>query len=307
MPALVGAVTAKSKGMKAQELANSLWAAAQLADRCPEVLEMTPALVAQIPGKAGDMNAQDLSNIVLAAAKLQDVAPVVLEALPAIATEITGKASSMKPQELSNSLWAAAKLQDAVPEVLQVVPAVAARIPSQTGSMIPQALSNCLFAAMRLEDAVPEVLEAVPALVKEVPAQIDGMAPQNLANSLEALVVLEERLSIVELPGIATAGAARLKRILPEMSGKDLVFNVPMVLWACGRMEACVSQLLAAVAERFPSKSSIKSLPARSLCALGWTYRNLDEEGAYSDFSDRLEAEIAQRGLREEEVLPIRG
>ena len=219
--------------------------------------------------------------------------------------EIPGKVDDMNPQELSNALWAAAQLQDSAPEVLQVVPAVVAEIPTKAAEMNPQDVSNCLFAAMRLEDAVPEVVEVVPALVK-VPGKIGAMTPQGLANSLEALLVLEESQPIPELPRIAASSAKKLKGILPDIRGKSLVFDVPMVLWACAKMGACDSQLLAAVAERFPSMS-IKSLPPRSLCALAWTYRNLDEKGVYSDLLDRLESEISKRGLREEEVLATRG
>ena len=114
---------------------------------------------------------------------------------------------------------------------------------------------------MRLAHAVPEVLEAVPALVKELPGKIGSMTPQGLANSLEALVVLEECLPIVELPGIATATAAQLKQILPQVKGKDLAFNVPMIVWACGKAAALDAQLVTAVAERFASDKSISSLP----------------------------------------------
>ena len=132
------------------------------------------------------------------------------------------------------------------------------------------------------------------------------MDSQALANSLEALVVLEERLSILELPVIATAGAARLVQILPEVKGKELVFNVPIMLWACAKSGRCGAELFAAVAGRFASRKCISSLPPRSLCALAWTYRHHDEEGVYSDLLDRLESEISKRGLREEEVLATR-
>lgn len=117
---------------------------------------------------------------------------------------------------------------------------------------------------------MPEVLDA---LVRKVPGHIGCMKPRHLANSLQALVVLEEQLSMAELPGIA-AVAVPLKRSLPDIRGKDLFFDVPMALWVCAKLEAC---------------------------AIHW--RSRCKEGASSDFLDRLESEIAQRGLREEKVL----
>ena len=209
----------------------------------------------------------------------------------------------MIPQELSNSLWAAAKLQDEVPKVLQVVPAVAGQIPGKASQMIPQHLSSCLFAAMRLADAVPEVLEAVPSLVKEVPGRIEVMNPQELANSLEALVVLEERLPALNLGRIPADAAVQLKRVLPEVKGKDFAFTVPVVVWACAKAERHDAELLAAVVERFVSGKSIESLPDWGVCALTWAYRRLDEKGEFSDWLGRLESEISDRGLDKEEVL----
>ena len=249
------------------------------------------------------MNPQGLSNILWAAANLRDKDADLLKVVAVVVQQITQKPGAMNPQDLANNLWAAGQLQHAAPKVLQVVPAIVGQVPGRAAQMIPQALSNCLFAAMRLADAVPKVLHAVLALVKEVPGKIGAMKSQQLANSLEALVVLEEHLPIVELPGIATAAAARLKPILQEVKGKDLVFNVPMVLWACAKTETYDAELLAAVAKRFASNRMIDSLPRLNLCALTWAYRNLDEEGVYSDFIGRLESEISKRGLREEEVL----
>ena len=302
---VVQQVMRKPGDMNPQDLANNLWAAARLQDVAPEVLSIASALVAQIPGKAGDMIPQHLSNSLWATAKLQDAAPEVIGSVPALVAQIPGKAGGMNPQELSNVLWAAAQLQDTAPEVLQVVPTVAAEIPAKVDNVKPQHLSNCLFSAMLLADAVPEVLEAVPALVKEVPGKVDAMKPQELANGLEAVVVLAERLPIVGLPRIAAAAAMRLKRILPEVKGKDFAFSVPVIVWACGKAEVLdmETELLTEVAKRFASRKSITTLTPWSLCALACAYRNLDDGGAFANLLDRLESEISKRGLREEEVL----
>ena len=305
---LVKEIPNKVTDMIPQALSNILWAAANLHDKDADVLKVVGVVVQQMTQKPDAMNPQNLASNLWAAAKLQDVAPEVLQGVKAVVDEIPGKVDAMNPQELSNALWAAAQLQDEVPEVLQVVPAVAEQIPSQAGQMIPQALSNCLFAAMRLADAVPKVIEVALALVKEVPGKVDAMTPQQLANSLEALVVLEERLPIVGLPRLATAAAMRLKRILPEVKGKDFAFAVPVILWACGKAEVLdlETELLTEVAERFASSNSITTLPPWNLCALACAYRNLDDGGAFANLLDRLESEISKKGLREEEVLAQR-
>ena len=98
---------------------------------------------------------------------------------------------------------------------------------------------------------------------------------------------------ILELPCIAASSAVKLKGIIRDIRGKSLVFNVPMVRWACGKLEVCDPQLLAAAAEQFPSKS-VKSLPLRCLSALAWLYRIRDYG---SDFLNRLKSEMSKRGL----------
>ena len=305
VPALAKA--ASSVKMNARGLSNSLWAAAQLLDASPQVSEVVPALLAEVRAKAGAMMPGHLSNVLVATVKLQESTPRALEMVPTIAVQIASKADRMNPQDLAKSLWAAARLQHAAPEVLQVVPAVVAQIPNRVDEMIPRALSKCLFAAMRLADAVPQVLEAVPCLVKEVPGKVGAMNARDLASCLEALVCLEERLSILELPHIAASAATRLKRLLGQLRGKDLLLNIPMVTWACAKADACDDGLLKAVAVRFASRKWMTfHLPPWNLCALAWAYRYWDVDDEFRKVRNRLEVEISARGLREEEVLATR-
>ena len=61
------------------------------------------------------------------------------------------------------------------------------------------------------------------------------------------------------------------------------------------------------MAKPFASTKSMSSLRDWGVCALAWTYRRLDDQRDAGDFLDRLESEISNRGLREEEVLATRG
>ena len=60
---------------------------------------------------------QHLSNCLFAAAQLKDETPKVLEILPAIVGETSLKINGMVPQALSNSVDALVLLRDSVPEV----------------------------------------------------------------------------------------------------------------------------------------------------------------------------------------------
>ena len=252
-----------------QGLSNILWAFASFFKAMPAVLDLVPAVAEQIPGKAGDMIPQALSNSLWAAAKLKNASTKVLKIVPALVQQIPLKAGGMKPQEVSNSLWAAVQLKDACPEeVLKIVPVLLEQIPLKASNMRSQHLSNSLWAAAQLADASPAVRRAVLALVQTVQEKISGMNGQQLSNIVEALVFLEESFPIPELPAIVKAAAARLNCILPSASGKGLMFDVPMVVWACCRTNVDDAKFFSAVAERFSSQRALSSVPDWGVCAL---------------------------------------
>ena len=268
VPGLVEQIPGKVGDMIPQALSNLFWAAAQLQDDAPKVLNIVPVLVAQMVLDASKMDPQGLSNSLWAAGKLHGVAPEVVKAVPALAAQACLKAGGMKPQELSNSLWAAANLQDAAPEVVKIVPALAAQIPLKTGGMNPQDLSNSLWALKDFADASPAVAKAVQALVEKVPSKITSMNGQELSNTAEALVFLAESFPVDKQQDIIAAAAAQFKRFLPRLKGKELMLDVPMVVWACRRSNVKDQQLFIAVANRFSSHDMVASLPPWGLCAL---------------------------------------
>ena len=312
LDALVKSMPSMVRGMDAQGLSNCLWGFAKLKVVAPEVLKAVPEIAAQITNKAKDMKPQELSNSLWASAQLKDVAPEVLKAVPEIAAQITNKAKDMKPQELSNSLWASAQLKDVAPEVLKAVPDIAAHIPDKAQEMVPQALSNCLSAVVQLDDEVPEVLEIVPSIVGEIPAQVSSMIPQQLSNSLEALVLLRD--SVPEVASFLTAGgkmdeivrsaAGRLNKLLPQVTGKDLSFTAPVVVWACAKSGVFHHELLASVAKRVSSRKRMSALPDFGVGALLWSYQVLDVQDEFADFRKFLkeESKSSKRRLSEADV-----
>ena len=134
--------------------------------------------------------------------------------------------------------------------------------------MIPQQLSNILWALKDFADASPAVEKAVLALAEEIPSKISGMNGQDIANIVEALVYLGESFPIDQQQDIIAASAAQFKRFLPRLKGKELMLDVPMVVWACRRSNVKDQQLFIAVANRFSSHDMVASLPPWGLCAL---------------------------------------
>ena len=120
--------------------------------------------------------------------------------------------------------------------------------------MIPQHLPNSLWALKDFPES-SAVVKGVLALVEEIPSKIGGMDGQALS------VFLGESFPIDKRQDMFAASAARLNPVLPTLKGKDLMFTVPMVLWACGRANAYDAKLFAAVPQRFSSAGAVTSMP----------------------------------------------
>ena len=290
-----------------QAVANVLYSLGKLSDDLEVPEGLLTALVKSLGEKASGMKPQELSNCLLACVPLKRVAPQVLTVLPELAAQISNKAKDMVPQALSNSLWASAQLkEDASHEdVAQLVTALVRQINITVKDMIPQALSNSLWAAARLKDDAPEVLQMVPALLLEIPGKQADFKSQEICNCLEALVLLRDSVREVEdflKNDFMGFTASRFSTLLPTLKGKSLQFGIPVVVWACARVNFYHEKLLVSVVDRLKSARALKPLPDWGLCALQWSYDVLDPDGRFANFNDALESERLYRGLSDSDV-----
>ena len=313
LPELAAQIPIKAKGMDPQHLHNSLWAFAQLKEDASheDVAKIVPALLRQILEKAEGMEPQGLSNTLWAAAQLKDIAPDVKEIVPAIVAQIQVKANGMNPQELSNTLWAAAQLKDLASDVKEVAPAMVAQIQDKASAMQPQELSSSLWAANRLKNDAPEVLQMVPALIEEIPGKQASFNLQSICNCLEALVLLQDLVPAVGDFLAAAPGSkndfvgfttSHFSGLLPSLKGKDLAFDIPVVVWACARVNFYDKKLLVSAAQRLQSGRALKPLPDWGICALLSSYDVLDPDGRFAEFKNTLESERVRRGLSDSDV-----
>ena len=324
--ALVKSICRNASGMNPQDLSNNWLSCVQLKSVAPEVLDAVPAIAGEILTKAKDMKPQELSNSLWALAKLKDDASHedVQKLVAALVRQIPDKANSMIPQHLSNTLWAAAQLKDIAPDVKEIVPAIVAQIQDKAKDMIPQQLSNSLWAATRLKDDAPEVLRMVPSLVEEIPRKQADFKSQETCNCLEALVLLQDSVSevgsVLDAPPNSKKdflgfAAKRFSTLLPTLQVKSLQLDIPLVVWACARVnfyhEALLvssavnpyhEALLVSSAQRLKSGRDLKTLNDWSLCALLWSYDVLDPDGRFAEFKNTLASERTRRGLSDSDV-----
>ena len=219
----------------------------------------------------GQVGPQAVANVLYSLGKLSDDLEVPEGLLKALAAQISKKANGMKPQELSNSLWAATRLKDSTPEVLQMVPALLEEIPRNQADFKSQEICNCLEALVLLQDSVPAVDSFLAA------------APGNKHDFV----------------GFT---ASRFSALLPTLKGKKLALEMPVVVWACAKVNFNHQELLVSVAQHGKSDGTLQGLTDWSLCAMLWSYDVLDPDGRFAQFKNALESERVRRGLSDSDV-----
>ena len=254
-----------------REVSNVFWSLGQLSADLDISNGLLMALVKSMSESASGMNQHDISNNLLACVQLKAVAPEVLTVLPKLAAQISIKAKDMKPQELANSLWAATRLKEDVSEVLKMVPALVEEIPRIQADFKSQDVCNCLEALVLLRDSVREVGDFLAA-------------PPNSKNEFLRFT------------------ASRFSHLLPTLKGKRLAIEMPVVVWACARVNFYDEELLVSVAQRAHSGGTLQTLTDWSVCAMLWSYDVLDPDGRFSEFKDALESERIRRGLSDSDV-----
>ena len=310
LAARVQDMTLKSQ-LEPRGVANVLWSLGQRFAGLGAPKGLLMALVKSMSEKAAGMNAQDLSNSLWACVQLKGVVPEVLDMVQEIVPRISVRAKDMIPQHLSNTLWAAAQLKDSVPSVRKMVPSIVAQIPDKASGMIPQHLSNSMLAATRLKDDTPEVLQMVPALLVEIRRKKASFFARDFSDCLEAHILLQDSVPeaancLAAAPGTKNDflgfAAGRFSTLIESLNGKDLHLAVPVVVWACARVNLHHYELLASIVKRMESGGTVRALPDWGLCALLWSYDVLGPDAEFTNFKHKLNSERVRRGLSESDV-----
>ena len=264
----------------------------------------------------GEVEPREVSNVLCSLGQLSDDLDIPEGLLMALVKWLGEKASGMDPQELSNSLLAFVQLKGVAPEVLTALPELAAQVSIKAKDMIPQHISNSLWVATRLKDDTPEVLQMVPALVEEIPRNQADFSPREICHCLEALILLQD--SVPEVGSVLGAppdskndflgfAARRFSTLPPTLTGKVLLLEIPLVVWACARVNFYDEELLDSVARGFPkSGSTYQKLTDWNLCTMLWSYDVLtsaiDARLASVKFKKTLESERLRRNLSDSDV-----
>ena len=274
-------------------------------DKASPVLPRLAAKVQKMT-KEGQVSPQAVSNVLYSLGKLSGDLEVPDGLLKALVKSLGEKARGMNPQQLSNSLLACVQLKGVAPQLLTVLPELAAQISIKANGMKPQEVSNSLWAATRLKDDAPEVLKMVPALVEEIPRNQADFKSQEICNCFLQDSVLEVKAFLSAALGSKNnflgVSAHRFSTLLPRLNGKKLGLEMPVMVWACARVNFYHEELLLSVAQHETSDGTLKRLTDWSLCAMLWSYDVLDPDGQFAEFKNALESERVRRELSDSDV-----
>ncbi|MBO9494357.1 DUF1601 domain-containing protein [Thalassotalea sp. G20_0] len=262
--------------VRAQEIANLLWAMAKLVDsgqeRIPGLNEAVAALLPHMNTQKDQFIPQHIANLLWAMAKLvdngQEQTPELNEAVARLLANVNAQKGNFKPQEITNLLWAMAKLvdngQEQTPILSRAEAVLLPHVSAQKANFIPQGIANLLWAMAKLVDngpeRTPEFNEAVASLLPHVNAQKAHFKPQEIANLLWAIAKLVDN-GQERTPELNEAVAA----LLPHVSAQKDQFipqHIANLLWAMAKLvdngQERTPELNEAVAALLPHVSAQK-------------------------------------------------
>jgi len=326
----------KSGGLSARGCANILWSVATLRNSAPQLKGLLPILVSNAEFVVLDMDEQQISNVLWAFATLRMDKAELGGLVPLLVERIVDRADTFKPQAVSNVIWATATLRHQVPELQEVLPVLAEILAERLPDFKPQALSNIIWATANFEDPAPELLECLPGLAKQVMKKSEMLNPQGFSNIIWATAILKERAppELLEcLPVLSRRATAKMNRLngldlsslcfglvtcgldskifsakaarhmvalMPRLENKDLALTIASVLWAFARWQVHDKDLLHAASLFIPK--AMQYFTGWSVCAVLWSYQELDLQDKYREVKSMLEQEITRRGLSDTDV-----
>ncbi|CAJ1433978.1 unnamed protein product [Effrenium voratum] len=293
---------------QAREVANIFWATAKLQNHTPDLPKFLESLVRAAKQITQDMNAQAVSNVIWAVATHSSTnadLEALLGLLPALAARVRAVVSVMNSQDVANVIWSVAELSRKgvmSDDLFGLLPMLADRIPHVTSGMTEQAVSNVIWAAGQLSvapgnpDAIQGLREMLPTLLARASAMLPSAPPRFLANTCWGLA-----LSKYNDADFLEAVAGRVADEASEWHTRGAALDLPELLCALARLNATgQADMLTAVSKKL--SQMLGRLNDWGLCAVSWSYQDLDRDNRFVAFWHGVTAEVTRRGFSEKDV-----
>lgn len=165
--------------MTGHDVANALWAVAQLQDRVPELFALVPLLVVrlgQVP-----IAPVGVSSLMQSVALLKDSCQDALARVPQLAAAIRGAAARMTGGHCAVTLWAIAKLAPNAPELCTALPFLAPRAIETVEEVSVNQATTMLWAVANLRAADPDLDSTLPAIARAIESKAEQLEDRDLA------------------------------------------------------------------------------------------------------------------------------
>ncbi|CAJ1356052.1 unnamed protein product [Effrenium voratum] len=262
-------------------------------------VELTKALLERPSGFS-----RQVANMLWATAKLQDCIPMQDCLQQSLARAVKSTATGMNAQEVGIAIWAVGTCCTGCAHfeaLLGVLPILAARLRTVMSEVNSQGLANVIWATGQLSVDPCHLAESqglrdlLPSLVTIARRVLPTAKPQELANLCSGLA-LSGHYDAVFFEAVTDRVVDEAERWPPAGAQKDL----PEVLCAFARLKAVDhSDLLSVYLTLSPVLAGINDW---GLCALSWSYKELDFGNEFLEFRRRLAAEVSCRKLSEADV-----
>ena len=213
--------------------------------------------------------------------------------------------SEMSAQNVANVIWAVVKLATngaASESLLGLLPVVADRASAVISEMTAQHVANVIWATGQLyaepshSQVSQQLHDLLPDLVVRAREVLPSAKPQAFSNACWGLA-LSEYHDIGFLQAVSARVVSEASTWHPRAAELDL----PSVLFAFARLNAeGDDDMLDVAAEKLAP--ILPRINDWGLCALAWSYSQLDAGDNFFSFRQSLNAEVARRDFSEQDV-----
>ena len=267
----------------------------------PAFVSLTQSFLSKPAGYA-----REVTGIFWAAAKLQDRMSLQPASLwTSLASAVKSIVNQMDAQGVSNVIYAIETLPTnsvASKAVLGLLPLLARRVSGVISKMVEQAVTNVVWSTGQLLDdparasMSQDLRKVLPVAVARFRVVLQSATPRELANICWGLA-----LSDYHDAAFYEAVAAKVANEASEWRQAGAQLDLPALVCAFARVKATGHQkLLDAVSKKMsPALTDVNNW---GICAMTWSYKQLDTGDDFLPFRQTLAAEVARRGLSQEDL-----
>lgn len=189
----------KRKAFPPKDSANAMWAIASLGEAGHVLHELLPSLVKSCADQSTQLRAQEVANVIWAAATLELPDQDLRLLLPPLCDSVLGLAATLfDAHSVAYIIWATAQLKGRAPELLEIHGALAQMVTDKQAALKPAEIASIFRSATILKDDAPHFPEALPGLMTELGRVRHSFSPQDVADVVSSFAAFKEQVPVLK-------------------------------------------------------------------------------------------------------------